>query len=217
MTFGKYLKYKRKINKLTQQDLADKLNVSDKTISKWENDLYLPDIDNIKALSKVLNTSIFELVNHEDYNNYSNKELNSLKTNEVNNKRIINKIIIFLLLISIFFNIYSYLNNKATIYYIKNYNISGVFVKDKISTLYLSRIIVDDINLSNIKYYNFKIMQDNTIVYNYISETNDLLSFLEDLNIYIKLKDNSKNIKIIIEFDSDINKDIEYDILIEKE
>jgi transcriptional regulator with XRE-family HTH domain len=217
MTFGKYLKYKRKINKLTQQDLADKLNVSDKTISKWENDLYLPDIDNIKALSKVLNTSIFELVNHEDYNNYSNKELNSLKTNEVNNKRIINKIIIFLLLISIFFNIYSYLNNKATIYYIKNYNISGVFVKDKISTLYLSRIIVDDINLSNIKYYNFKIMQDNTIVYNYISETNDLLSFLEDLNIYIKLKDNSKNIKIIIEFDSDINKDIEYDILLEKE
>ncbi len=217
MTFGKYLKYKRKINKLTQQDLADKLNVSDKTISKWENDLYLPDIDNIKALSKVLNTSIFELVNHEDYDNYSNKELNSLKTNEVNNKRIINKIIIFLLLISIFFNIYNYLNNKATIYYIKNYNISGVFVKDKISTLYLSRIIVDDINLSNIKYYNFKIMQDNTIVYNYISETNDLLSFLEDLNIYIKLKDNSKNIKIIIEFDSDINKDIEYDILLEKE
>ena len=217
MTFGEYLKYKRKINKLTQQDLANKLNVSDKTISKWENDLYLPDIDNIKALSKVLNTSIFELVNHEDYDNYSNKELNSLKTNEVNNKRIINKIIIFLLLISIFFNIYSYFNNKATIYYIKNYNISGVFVKDKISTLYLSRIIIDDINLSNIKYYNFKIMQDNTIVYNYISETNDLLSFLEDLNIYIKLNDSSKNIKIVIEFENDINKDIEYDILLEKE
>jgi len=217
MTFGKYLKYKRKINKLTQQDLADKLNVSDKTISKWENDLYLPDIDNIKELSKILNTSIFELVNHEDYNNYSNKELNSLKSNEINNKRKINIIIFLLLLISIFFNIFIYFNNKATIYYIKNHNISGILIEDKISTLYLSRVIVDDMKISNIKNYNFKIMQDNTIVYNYISEKNDLSKFLEELNLYIKLTNHSKNIKIIIEFDNDINKNIEYDIFFEKE
>ena len=48
---------------MTQQQLADILMVSNKTISKWENGGGLPDIVNIPSLAKVLDISIDELLN----------------------------------------------------------------------------------------------------------------------------------------------------------
>ena len=41
----------RKAKKLTQSELAEKLNYSDKTISKWENDDTSPDIETLISLS----------------------------------------------------------------------------------------------------------------------------------------------------------------------
>ena len=51
----------RKQNNLTQRELAEKLNVSDKVISKWETGKSLPDVETMLRLSKALGVSISEL------------------------------------------------------------------------------------------------------------------------------------------------------------
>lgn len=51
----------RKQNNMTQKDLAEKLNVSDKVISKWETGKCLPDVEMMMKLSRALGVSISEL------------------------------------------------------------------------------------------------------------------------------------------------------------
>lgn len=62
---GKIIKELREKNHLTQLELANLINVSDKTISKWETGKGLPDISLIEPLSRVLNVSVIELMNGE--------------------------------------------------------------------------------------------------------------------------------------------------------
>lgn len=59
---GNIIKQLREKRKLTQKELAEKINVSDKTISKWETGRGLPDISIIDDLSKALGVSISELL-----------------------------------------------------------------------------------------------------------------------------------------------------------
>ncbi|MBP2097363.1 helix-turn-helix transcriptional regulator [Enterococcus rivorum] len=56
------LKEYRKKKSLTQQELADELNVSRQTISKWENGQSEPDINSITKLSMIFNTSYEEII-----------------------------------------------------------------------------------------------------------------------------------------------------------
>ena len=58
MTLGQKLKSARKSAGLTQEQLAEKLLVSRQAITKWEADKGMPDIENLKQLSKLLNISI---------------------------------------------------------------------------------------------------------------------------------------------------------------
>ncbi len=58
MTLADKLKEARKNAGLTQAELAEKLCVSRQAITKWETDKGIPDIDNLRMLSKVLNVSI---------------------------------------------------------------------------------------------------------------------------------------------------------------
>ena len=55
----------RKKQGLTQQQLADKLNLSNKTISKWESGSGSPDISNLPVLAEALEISVDELLNGE--------------------------------------------------------------------------------------------------------------------------------------------------------
>lgn len=66
---GKTIRELREKSGLTQKDLAEKINVSDKTISKWETGKGLPDIGIIEELSKALSVSIGELLTGEYRNN----------------------------------------------------------------------------------------------------------------------------------------------------
>ena len=59
---GKFIKETRKNQKLTQSDLAEKLNVSDRAISKWENGQSLPSIDILLILSSFFNVSIDDML-----------------------------------------------------------------------------------------------------------------------------------------------------------
>ena len=58
---GKTIKSLREKRKLTQKELAEQINVSDKTISKWETEKGLPDMSVIEELAKALGVSITEL------------------------------------------------------------------------------------------------------------------------------------------------------------
>ena len=65
MTFGQKIKKLRTESNLTQKDLADKMNVTFQTVSKWENDTNEPDITNIKELAKIFNCSYEYLFSDE--------------------------------------------------------------------------------------------------------------------------------------------------------
>ena len=63
---GSYIAQKRMELGLKQRELADKLFVTDKTISRWENGDYMPDLTMLITLAKTLNTSVYELLLGED-------------------------------------------------------------------------------------------------------------------------------------------------------
>lgn len=60
----KGLKALRKNAKLTQEDVAEKLNVSRQTVAKWESGESLPDIDSCILLSKLYRVSLDDLVRY---------------------------------------------------------------------------------------------------------------------------------------------------------
>ena len=66
LTIGKYIAEKRRKQNFTQEQLAEKLGVSNKTISKWENGKCLPDYSIILKLCEELNITLSELMNGED-------------------------------------------------------------------------------------------------------------------------------------------------------
>ena len=66
---GATIKALREDRKLTQAELADKIGVSSKTISKWETAKGLPDISLLQPLAQALGISIIELMNGEHITN----------------------------------------------------------------------------------------------------------------------------------------------------
>jgi transcriptional regulator with XRE-family HTH domain len=87
------LVYLRKKNNFTQLELAEKLEYSDKSISKWEHGETLPDIEVLHKLANLYNVTLDYLVS-----NKPNEEREKLFTKKNQNKQ--NKIIITLLAIS---------------------------------------------------------------------------------------------------------------------
>lgn len=63
---GKYIAGKRKALGMTQKQLAEKLNMSDKSVSKWERGVCLPDVSVYRELCEILGISINEFLAGED-------------------------------------------------------------------------------------------------------------------------------------------------------
>lgn len=55
----------RKINHMSQEELAEKVDVSRQTLSKWEMGISLPDIEKCKMLAEVFGVTLDDLVNYE--------------------------------------------------------------------------------------------------------------------------------------------------------
>ncbi len=64
-TIGQFISALRKANGLTQQEVADRLNVSNKAVSRWERDECAPDISLIPALAELLGVTCDELLKGE--------------------------------------------------------------------------------------------------------------------------------------------------------
>ena len=100
---GLFIAKLRKENNMTQQDLAEKLGVSDRTVGNWENGRNLPDVSLFKPLCNIFNITVNDLISGEivDNKNYQEKlEENIINTINYSNKKIEGKNnIIYIILI----------------------------------------------------------------------------------------------------------------------
>ena len=65
-TMGSFLAALRRANGMTQKELAVKLNVSDKAVSRWETGKNYPDIETLQKLSEIFDTTIDDLLQGND-------------------------------------------------------------------------------------------------------------------------------------------------------
>ena len=115
---GKFILKLRKEKNMTQQELADKLNVTDRAVSHWENGRSIPDVSLFKPICEIFDISVNELITGDklskeklikqsDENiintiNHSNREKNKSK-----------KIIIILVIVIIFLIVIALLSIKS--------------------------------------------------------------------------------------------------------
>lgn len=112
MDLGKKLIELRKNKKLSQEQLAEEINVTRQTISNWENGKFYPDIDALVRISKYFNISLDDLLNYDD------KVLKYLKdsTDVVkSNKHLLYAILLNIVIIILFIIIGLTLNESTTI------------------------------------------------------------------------------------------------------
>lgn len=102
---GKFIAENRKNKNMTQEQLAEKLGVTSKTISRWENGNYMPDISLLKPISEELGVTLNDLLSGEkvEKEQYQEKlEENILNTIDYTNKKISEKNNLIGLLLIIF-------------------------------------------------------------------------------------------------------------------
>ena len=144
---GKFIAERREYKKLKQKDLADKLGVTNKAISKWENGRGMPDYSLFKNLCNILDITVSELLNGElDNKSKPNKEeaiTDYISYKETKHKKkniillVISIITIIVSILSIYF-INSY--KKISIYELsgesENFKYeNGLLVKSNIKTI----------------------------------------------------------------------------------
>lgn len=76
INIGRFIAIRRKYMRLTQEELAGKIGVSKSAVAKWETDGGIPDRDNLKRLTGVLNITLDDLYRIIDRNDANEKALN---------------------------------------------------------------------------------------------------------------------------------------------
>ena len=79
MNFNEKFKALRKEYNYTQEELAEELNVSRQAITKWESGEGIPDVENLKTISRLFNTTIDELVKEEKAVKFSERHYKTMK------------------------------------------------------------------------------------------------------------------------------------------
>ena len=106
---GKFIAERRKSKNITQEQLAEKLYITDRAVSKWERGLSLPDADKMLDLCNILDINVNELLNGEriDMKDYEKKTEELLvelsKQEEKKNKRLMMDMWIILITVFIFY------------------------------------------------------------------------------------------------------------------
>lgn len=72
---GSFLKELRKEIGITQEEFAEKLDVSSRTISRWETGTNMPDISLLVNIAEIFNVSISEIINGERKSEIMEKEV----------------------------------------------------------------------------------------------------------------------------------------------
>lgn len=172
MKFSEKLENLRKSKGMSQEVLAQKLNVTRQTVSKWELDQTTPDMNKLIEISKIFEISLDELVNNIETSNSDNTYKES--SIEKNNKKISIRIFIIGLIISII--------------------LCGIgFVKQKQADKTNEQAYNDAYNSSQAKVDNA-----NKRLSEIISELNNLKEQINNMEIEVATMKNERN-KIFIE------------------
>ena len=202
-SFARYIANVRKKENLTQKSLAEKINVSDRTISKWENDLTVPDLYSIKSICIGLkispNALILSQLSFIDYVFIFSKILGSFIKMIFNN---IVKIILFVILIFLaiyFINNFNVVNIYSLTYESKDITIkNGIFIQNKgRNTLLVNNININDLDYEytdlDLSLYVL-VNGDKIILYESDNLEDILIQELDGYPIYLK-KDVIKTMK----------------------
>lgn len=109
MKIGKFISLKRKEKNITQSELAEMLNVTDRAISKWENGICLPDASNMPELCKILAITINDLFSGEVVDRKENEKileknlLEVVKLKEEKDKQLLFLEVVLIVLVLIIF------------------------------------------------------------------------------------------------------------------
>lgn len=141
MKFGGNLKELRKIKKLSQEDLAERVGVSRQSVSKWETGDAYPEMNNILMLCKIFNCKINDLLsnNLEDFESFDEEVKMNLVKFEKEKQQKVKTLTKILSLIG---------------------KIAGIVVKVAILFVIIAMIVIP-IFLSNIDVENNKIISKN--------------------------------------------------------
>ncbi len=152
-SFANYIINLREKRHLTQKALAEKIKVSDRTISKWENGLTVPDLINIRNICRELgvsaNSVVLEKKTLYDYFKDFLHLLSILWKHIYNNIFKVIFAIIFILLLIYFINNY----NSISMYILNSDNdditfSNGYYIRSKVRNI----LIIDNINLNDSNY-----------------------------------------------------------------
>ena len=106
---GKFIAACRKDRKITQEQLAEKLYVTDRAVSKWERGLSMPDAGKMLDLCNILDINVNELLNGEkinmkDYNKKTEELLIEMaKQEEIKNKKLLTSMWTILIVSVVFY------------------------------------------------------------------------------------------------------------------
>ena len=160
---GKFISEKRKEKGITQNELAEKLNVTNKSVSNWENGKNMPDISLMQDLCSILDISLNELFNGES--NKSDKGLiNYLKEEKKKRKRrLIISIISIILILVISLLLIFFINNYNKV---NGYILTGEsdnFSYDRNSNLVILSNMKNIASIGNIHVKNGKIKESDIV------------------------------------------------------
>lgn len=102
LKIGKFIAFKRKEKKMTQEDLASLLGVTNKTVSRWENGNYMPDLSLLKPLSEILGVSLNELLSGEEDVDSKTADENIINYSNLVISKIFKNIYIFIMFLGLF-------------------------------------------------------------------------------------------------------------------
>ena len=165
---GKFIAKCRKEKKLTQEQLAENLSVTSKSISRWENGKTMPDVSLFKPLCDELDITINDLLSGEEVekNMYQKKlEENMFSVISTVNTKIsyVRKTIIFIILIIslILFTLIIIGNHKV----ILNYNDNKMYVEEKNDTLFFTTKDLCTVYSGDINQYSILDEDNNEIIF----------------------------------------------------
>lgn len=163
-SIGQIIKGLRKRNGLTQSKLAEIIHVSDKTISKWELGLSVPESDILVKLSEYFNVSVEDLIK-------GNKKI--LITKDIKKKRIMAGILICLIFILSILLFNSYYKRKSDVYVLSgndNYSLNGLIYNTS------KKQVIELNNLSTKLDFGNDLTQEITII---LKSNNTIINSLE--------------------------------------
>lgn len=210
---GKFISELRKEKNMTQEQLAEKMGVTNKSISRWENGKTMPDLSLFKPLCYELGISINELlagnkIPKEDYNKIADENLSKIIEKQNKNSKIFQKRMMLILAITAIITmiIITLLPIKTLKDVLMLLMVIGLaFIANALNVLALG------LKNDNMKFFNPKgVLTLNIIDYKgKLNNHNDYLEMLKKLEtkcsyIEVVILDERKSNELVDEFEKDI-------------